>query len=151
MVRQLKPSLSTTQKKAIEQSNNLRMTAWITRNPSVKLKLAALQAKATSLAVYRATGTPLTKAQYGAVLNTNLKRLGAQSKYYAKLSGASDVLQQGTQQGAVTQAQLAQTTQAYTDLLNNPPTSGDIDIKQLLIYGGIAVVGIIALSFLVKR
>lgn len=149
-IRTLKPTYTPTVKKAIQTSRELQNTAWFNRNPVIQKKRAFLLTKFAQVEIEK-QGPKMTQGQYTALLNVNLKRVGSQSRYYNKLSGMAQTLQQETIEQGITSSQLAETTQAYTDLLAKPPVQGELDIKQLLIYGGIAVVGIIALSFLIKR
>jgi hypothetical protein len=146
----IKPKLTPVQQSAITVSRNLRMGAWINKNPVIQQKLAYMNTKVQQEALRRA-GTTLTKPQYQALYNVNLHRQGAISGYLNVLSGSSQTMQEATQAGAVTTAQLAQTTGAYENLLNNPPTAGDIDIKQLLVYGAIAAGGLILISMFLNR
>lgn len=153
----IKPVYSATVLKAIDTSRNLRMGAWLLSNPQiqktftfVKVKQEqAVLAKATSAAY--TSGATVATEQYKGLLAFEQQRTTALSTYLNNLSSQVQVLQKGTTEGLVKEAQLQNTQEKYQQLLATPQTSGDIDIKQLLIYGGIAVVGIIALSFLIKR
>lgn len=153
----LKPKYTPTVLKAIDTSRNLRMGAWVLSNPQIQKSFTAAKVKQEQSVLSRATteafsaGTSQATEQYKELLALETSRTSKLSDYLTRLSGDVQVLQKGTTEGLVKSAQLDVTTKAYTDLLAKPPVSGDIDIKQLLIYGGIAVVGIIALSFLIKR
>jgi hypothetical protein len=149
--RTITPVYSPAVKQAIEVNRNLRMTAWINKNPVTKRNLAYLNTKVQQVAIQSASGYAMTKNEYRSLFNVNLRRQGAVSGYLSRLSEGGDVLQQAAVQGAATQSKLDETTQAYTGLLAQPPKEGDLDLKTIAIYGGIAVVGLIALSIFLKR
>lgn len=141
----IKPKYTPTVLKAIDTSRNLRMGSWVLSNPQIQKSFTAVKVKQEQAAIAKAV------SPYKGLLALETQRTTDLSNYLNTLSGQVQVLQKGTTEGLVKEAQLGNVTEKYQQLLTTPPTSGDIDIKQLLIYGGIAVVGIIALSFLIKR
>ena len=147
----LKVTYSPSQTRAIEVNRGLRMTAWINKNPKTKMNLAYLNTKVQQVAIQNASGFAMTRNEYRSLFNVNLARQKATSGYLTRLSEGGDVLQKAAVKGAATEGKLDETTKAYTDLISTPPTTGDIDLKTIAIYGGIAVVGLIALSIFLKR
>ena len=151
------PKYTPTVLKAIDTSRNLRMGSWVLSNPQIQKSFTAVKVKQEQAVLNKATekafneGSKVSTEQYNELLGLETRRTADLANYLTRLSADVQVLQKGTTEGLVKEAQLMNVTEKYQQLLTTPPTSGDIDIKQLLIYGGIAVVGIIALSFLIKR
>jgi len=157
----ISPKLSPTQQAAVDVSRNLRMTAWLNKNPMISSKITALRTAKVVTDIQKSgisfvpTNTltaqqnelNTTKTALETVTKTMQEQQTAQSDMFNRLSNAVQTLQQGTVQGAVSKAQLGYTTSAFETLKANPETvSTGIDFQTLIILGAVAIGGILVLS-----
>lgn len=137
---------------ALAAGINKKQSAWIMSKGSNTQKMAGIKSIITNATIAKQTGTPLTQDQYSSLVKTNTAFQGTITKGNMETATTIiDPLSKGTVESVVLSEQLADVIGKYFDLLNAPPKEGTIDIKKLLVYGGIAVFGLIALSMFTRN
>jgi hypothetical protein len=170
------PKLSPVQQKAVDVARNLRMSTAVLSSPLNQKIISAVRARATTNVIAKSGNTivptnTLTQQQaqisaaqaqvtaYQAINNLMGKQLTAQTGYIDKLSGAMQVLQQGTVQGSVAQAQATQDVSAYSTLLDKynqliqqgTPGTTQIDWNKILLYGGLGIGALVLINAILGR
>jgi len=157
----IKPTLSPAQQAAIEAARNVRMGSWLQQSAPMQNLLANMRTTYTTATILTKGGAIVPQnmltAEQRALNQVAMGQLTmkpaftaqetAMADYQKRLNEQMQILQQSTQKSAVLQAQLDELMKRYLDLINNPPSEG-IDWKQLLIYGAVAIGGLIALKYI---
>jgi hypothetical protein len=135
---------------------NARMGATIFSQGSAQKELATIKTIQTIVAQKKA-GVPLDPAQIAVTQNVELQRAAKLSESKTKLvTTVINPLVSGTATGIIAKEQLLETTDKFTALMDKynellEEGTGNIDIKQLLIYGALAIGGIVVLSMFIKK
>lgn len=157
----IKPTLSPVQQTAIDTARNVRMGSWLQQSAPMQNLLANMRTTYTTATILKSGGAivpqnmltteqqALNQAMMGqlTIKPAMVSQETAIADYYKRLNEQMQILQASTQKSAVLEAQMQELMRRYQELLNKPPEQG-LDWKQLLIYGALAVGGLIALKYI---
>ena len=160
------PTYTEAQKKAFTTASNVKQTAWRMQSVPMQNLLTNIRTAVTVKAIKNQgisfvptdtlTETQKTIDTQRQAIDTLTETLGqqteAQADYYQRINTAMEELKAGTVLSAVRTAQLGHTTEAYTELVDNPKTvSEGMDWKGLIILGAVAIGGVLVLKMVLEK